>query len=126
MYSKSLQNEIICVHLVLFILKYLCGKGIKYVVYVCVHVCVCVWERVRERVCECVWDREREKDQFYRVEPSYNKEILTMKNYPVISGFSFQGKKTKKYKELGPAILTCEKKAARLISDLFYNEDPLV
>ena len=42
------------------------------------------------------------------VEPRYNEDL---KNYLVITGFSlYQGKNTKKYKELGPAKLPCYKR----------------
>ena len=42
------------------------------------------------------------------VEPLYNEDLGTMKNYLVISGFLlYQGKRTKKYTELGPAKLPC-------------------
>ena len=44
----------------------------------------------------------------HTVEPHYNEVLGTMKIYLVTSGFSlYQGKKTKKYKELGPAKLPC-------------------
>ena len=47
----------------------------------------------------------------YTVEPRYNEVLGTIKNYLVISGFSlYQGQKTKKYKELGPAKLPCYKR----------------
>ena len=45
------------------------------------------------------------------VEPRYNEVLGTIKNDLVISGFSlYQGTKTKKYKELGPANLPCYKR----------------
>ena len=45
------------------------------------------------------------------VEPLYNEDLGTMKiTLVVISGYLlYQGKKTKKYKELGPAKLPCYK-----------------
>ena len=36
--------------------------------------------------------------------------VITHGNFLVISGFSYQGKKTKKYNELGPAKLPCYKR----------------
>ena len=61
----------------------------------------------------------------YTVEPPYNKVLGTMKITLLysVSGFSLsQGKKTKKYKELGPAKLPCYK--GFVISSL-YNKNPL-
>ena len=47
----------------------------------------------------------------YTVEPRYNEGPWDHENYLVISGFSlYQGKKTKNYKELGPAKLPCYKR----------------
>ena len=45
------------------------------------------------------------------VEPRYKQGPWDHENYLVISGFSlYQGTKTKKYKELGPAKLPCYKR----------------
>ena len=45
------------------------------------------------------------------VEPRYNEVLGDHGNYLVISRFSlYQGKKTKNYKELGPANLPCYKR----------------
>ena len=55
------------------------------------------------------------------VEPRYNEGPWDHENYLVISGFSlYQGKKTKKYKELGPAKLPCYKRV------LLYQKHSLV
>ena len=44
------------------------------------------------------------------MEPRYNNVIGTMKIIFVISGFSYQGKKKQKYKEVGPGELPCYKR----------------
>ena len=50
-------------------------------------------------------------DLLCTVEPCYKRGPWDHENYLVISGFSlYQGKKTKKYKELGPAKLPCYKR----------------
>ena len=59
------------------------------------------------------------------VEPRYNEVLGTMKItllYQV--SVLYQGKKTKKYKELGPAKLPCYKRVLLYIRPL-YNKVPL-
>ena len=56
------------------------------------------------------WPRKKKDKKVDTVELLYNEVIGTMK-ITFISGFSlYQGKKTQKYKELGPAKLPCYKR----------------
>ena len=53
------------------------------------------------------------------VEPRYNEVLGDHENYLVISGFSlYQGKKTMKYKELGPGKLPCYKRVLLYLTSL--------
>ena len=71
--------------------KYYKGRFVGLLVCVCV--CVCVSKHFQQ------WTFS-----INTVEPHYNEGPWYHENYLVISGFSlYQGKITKKYKELGPA-----------------------
>ena len=73
-------------------------------------------ERVFSSYMPNLWADYQKKTYFHRtVEPHYNEVLGTMK-----ITLLYQGNKTKKYKELGPAKLPCYKRVMlHCISDLF-------
>ena len=71
---------------------------------------LCYWEMAAKtkKTIYFINLHERKWLKSFTVEPRYNEDLnWDHENYLIITGFSYQGKKTKKYKEMGPAKLPC-------------------